>query len=59
MYHDTNTEIIKQEHLCLRCGKKWTVDYGYSELDEKKTFDHSKTVMLDCRSDKEWREILR
>jgi len=52
MYRDTDTQILKQEYYCA-CGQRWVIDYGYSELDEKKTFDHSKTIMLDCIPDEE------
>jgi len=52
-YIESGTDnILKQDFACV-CGKKWEIDYGLSEMEEKGEITHTETIHIDWRPDKE------
>ena len=52
-YKEAGTDkILKQEFVCV-CRKKWEIDYGLSEMEEKGEITHTDTIHYDWRPEKE------
>ena len=45
-------KILRQDFACV-CGKKWEIDYGLSELEEKGEIVDTKEIHYDWRPEKE------
>ena len=51
-YTEAGTDkILKQDFACV-CGKKWEIDYGLSEMEEKGEITHTETIHYDWKPEK-------